>query len=411
MTFQSFGLCPALLGAIDAQGFQAPSEVQSAAIPAILQNRDVLVTSPTGSGKTAAYALPLLQRWSVAEARSRQRTLVLVPTRELARQVSEAITALAKDLPGPKVVALYGGVSINPQLMSLRGGADFIVATPGRLLDVLQNNGFRMRDIGVLVLDEADRMLDLGFADELNAILEQLPKACQGLMFSALMAPKTHSLAMRLLNDPVHIALSAPSDDIEQRAIEVDHSNRLDLLVHLMEQGQSPRTLVFCASRVETEDLAQCLRSRGVKADALYGGLPQETRDQVLGDLKSGAIEVLVATDLAARGIDISALPLVVNYDLPRSPSMYTQRIGRTGRAGQRGQAISFVDADSHAHFKLIEKRLGFSVEREQIPGFLPVDVPNPRLLVGDGSGGIKGKRPSKKDKLRAAAAKKRLKE
>jgi superfamily II DNA/RNA helicase len=325
--------------------------------------------------------------------------------------VREAIAALAKDLPGPKVVALYGGVSINPQLMSLRGGADFVVATPGRLLDVLQNNGFRIQDIDVLVLDEADRMLDLGFADELNAIFEQLPKVCQRLMFSALMAPKTHSLAMHLLHDPVHIALSAPSDDIEQRAIEVDHDKRLDLLMHLIEKGEAARALVFCASRVDTEDLAQSLRSRGVKAEALYGGLPQDTRDQVLGDLKDGVIEVLVATDLAARGIDISALPLVVNYDLPRSPSLYTQRIGRTGRAGQRGLAISFVDADSHAHFKLIEKRLGFSVEREQIPGFLPVDVPNPRLLVGDSKGGIKGKRPSKKDKLRAAAAKKASKE
>ena len=165
MTFQSFGLCPALLSAIDAQEYQAPSEVQSAAIPAILQNLDVLVTSPTGSGKTAAYALPLLQRWFVEEGRSQQSTLVLVPTRELARQVSETIADLAEDLPGPKIVALYGGVSINPQLMSLRGRADFIVATPGRLLDVLQNNGFRMQDINVLVLDEADRMLDLGFAD------------------------------------------------------------------------------------------------------------------------------------------------------------------------------------------------------------------------------------------------------
>ena len=411
MSFQSLGLCPALLSAIDAQEFQAPSDVQRAAIPAILQNQDVLVTSPTGSGKTAAYALPLLQRWSVAEARSQQRTLILVPTRELATQVSEAFTVLAKNLPGPKVVALHGGVSINPQLMSLRGGANFIVATPGRLLDVLQNNGFRIRDIDVLVLDEAARMLDLGFADELNAILEQLPTACQRLMFSALMAPKTHALAMRLLNDPVHIALSSPSDGIEQRAIEVDRDKRLDLLMHLIEEEQSARALVFCASRVAAEDLAQCLRSRGVKADALYGGLPQAIREQVLGDLKTGVIEILVATDLAARGIDIAALPLVVNYDLPRSPAMYTQRIGRTGRAGQRGQAISFVDADSHAHFNLIEKRLRFSLKREQIPGFLPVDVPNPRLLVGDGNGGIKGKRPSKKDKLRAAAAKERSKD
>jgi superfamily II DNA/RNA helicase len=321
--------------------------------------------------------------------------------------VSEAIVALAKDLPRPKIVALYGGVSINPQLMKLRGHADFIVATPGRLLDVLENNGFHMRDVNVLVLDEADRMLDLGFADELDAVLEQLPKACQRLMFSALMAPKTHSLAMRLLNDPVHVALSASLDDIQQRAIEVDRDKRLDLLIHLTAKGQSGRALVFCASKVEAEALARALRSRGVNASALYGGLPQETRDQVLYDLKVGAIDVLIATDLAARGIDIPDLPLVVNYDLPRSPPLYTQRIGRTGRAGQPGRAISFVDADSHAHFKLIEKRLRFSVEREQVPGFEPVDLPNPRLLVGDNNGGIKGKRPSKKDKLRAAAAKK----
>jgi len=404
MSFNSLALHPDLIRAIDALDYAEATAVQLAAIPPAMQGKDVLATARTGSGKTVAYALPLLHRWATSTDKQKPRSLILLPTRELAQQVAEVLEGLAVHLHRPKIVALYGGVSINPQLMALRGGADFVVATPGRLLDVIEHNGLDLWHTTTMVLDEADRLLDQGFVEELDAVLCELPDSCQTLMFSATIAGKVEKFAKQLLNSPVQLSIDEPIDNIAQRAIEVDSNRRAELLIHLLAEYNNARALVFCSIKVGAEALADQLSQAGLRAAALHGSLPQQQRDEVLEDLKLGLIDVLVATDLAARGIDVEELPLVFNYDLPRSTPVYTHRIGRTGRAGKDGVAISFIEADSQAHFELIEKRVGIKLPREIIAGFETKDKPNPRLLVGDNNGGIKGKRMSKKDKLRAAA-------
>nr|WP_233246695.1 DEAD/DEAH box helicase [Chromobacterium sp. Panama] len=376
----------------------------------------MLATAQTGSGKTAAYCLPLLQQWLAGrQASPRQtQTLILLPTRELAAQVGDALRQLAQGLPRrPKIAVVFGGVSINPQMMALRGGADIVAATPGRLLDLLAHNALRLAAVDTLVLDEADRLLDLGFADELARVLAQLPPYRQNLMFSATFPPAVRALAEQLLNQPRHIDIE-PGDvaapDIRQRVIEVDAGRRTMLLRHLLHTHGWERALVFVASRHTADRVAGKLQAAGVRAAALHGDCSQGQRGQVLADLKSGRLQVLVATDVAARGIDIARLPVVVNYDLPRSPVDYTHRIGRTGRAGASGEAISFVSADCAAHFQLIEKRQQLRLPRERIAGFEPVAA-SPAAAASAATnpaadnGGVKGKRKSKKDKLREAAA------
>ncbi|WP_199776168.1 DEAD/DEAH box helicase [Chromobacterium vaccinii] len=413
MPFASLGLQPDLVQSALEQGYTQPTAIQNAAIPAILQGGDMLATAQTGSGKTAAFCLPLLQQWlSRPRGILRQpQALVLLPTRELAAQVGEILRDLAQALPRKlKVAVVYGGVSINPQMMALRGGADIVVATPGRLLDLLDHNALRLSAVKTLVLDEADRLLDLGFADELGSVLDRLPAARQNLLFSATFPPAVRALAEKLLNQPLRIDIeqtAATAPDILQRAIEVDADKRTLLLRHLLTANNWDRVLVFVASRQAADRVADKLHRNGVSAAALHGDCSQSQRGQVLADLKSGRLRVLVATDVAARGIDIARLPLVVNYDLPRSPVDYTHRIGRTGRAGACGEAISFVSADCAAHFKLIEKRQQLRLTRERIDGFEPTEASAPAasLTDPDGNGGIKGKRKSKKDKLREAAA------
>lgn len=409
MTFTSLGLAIPLLRAIAEKGYETPTPIQAAAIPVILRGGDVWASAETGSGKTAAFALPLLQRLS---ARRREpgrfvRSLVLVPTRELALQIGESIRRYARFLPEPiKVLVVYGGVSINPQMMALGGGADVIVATPGRLLDLIDHNAVSLSAVSTIVLDEADRLFALGFADELNRIVTLLPAARQTLLFSATFPSAVTKLAQELLRDPVRIELTTDASSpasLEQRAIEVDPPRRAQLLRHLITTEGWTRVLVFVATKYLTEHVADKLRRGGLQAEALHGELSQGARVQALADFKSGKVQVLVATDLAARGLDIVQLPVVVNFDLPRSAADYTHRIGRTGRAGERGVAVSFISADTHAHFQLIEKRNRFAVPRERIPGFEPehVSVPTP----APGGGGIKGKRPNKKDRYRAALA------
>ncbi|WP_176219484.1 DEAD/DEAH box helicase [Chromobacterium haemolyticum] len=412
MSFTSLGLSPALAQAASDQGYPAPTAVQLAAVPAILQGHDVLATAQTGSGKTAAYCLPLLQQWLAGrQAAPRQaQTLILLPTRELAAQVGDALRQLSQSLPRrPKIAVVFGGVSINPQMMALRGGADIVAATPGRLLDLLAHNALRLSSVDTLVLDEADRLLDLGFADELASLLAQLPPYRQNLLFSATFPPSVRTLAERLLNQPQRIDI-APEDaaapDIRQRAIEVDAGRRTMLLRHLLQIHGWERALVFVASRHSADRVAGKLQAAGVRAAALHGDCSQGQRGQVLADLKSGRLQVLVATDVAARGIDIARLPVVINYDLPRSPVDYTHRIGRTGRAGASGEAISFVSTDCAAHFQLIEKRQGLRLPRERIAGFEPIAAsPAAAPNASTDNGGVKGKRKSKKDKLREAAA------
>lgn len=407
MPFSTLGLSPALLRAVSAKAYLAPTSIQVQAIPAALQGRDVLGSAHTGSGKTAAFALALLQQLEQSTLYSPRRVLalVLVPTRELAAQVGTEIRTLAEHLPQAiKVTTVFGGVSINPQMMGLRGGTDIMVATPGRLLDLLDHNALTLADVKTLVLDEADRLLDLGFAEELDRILALLPAQRQNLFFSATFPPMVQTLAHTLLQDPVRVdVLPDPQakPDIAQRAIAVDPSRRTQLLRHLVQDNAWSRVLVFVATKHAAEIVADKLRKANINAEPFHGVLSQGKRQQVLADFKASRITVIVATDLAARGIDIAQLPVVVNYDLPRSAEDYTHRIGRTGRAGASGLAVSFVSASTEAHFHLIEKRHGLSLPLEHVPGFEPTETEVP---PSPGNGGIKGKRPSKKDKLRAAA-------
>ena len=409
VTFESLGLSPALAQACAQAGFAAPSPIQVAAIPPLLRGQDLLGLAPTGSGKTAAFVLPLLQRLLDGRDRGfrRVRVLVLVPTRELAAQVGDVFLRLDGSFDWPlKVVVVHGGVSVNPQMLRLRGGADIVVATPGRLLDLLDRNAVRLDAVQALVLDEADRLLDLGFAAERERVLAALPARRQNLLFSATFPPDVQALADLLLHDAVRVEAASQAEaipDIEQRTIAVDAPRRTELLRHLVQQGGWRRVLVFVATRHATEHVARKLASRGVHAAPLHGDLGQSQRSRVLQDLREGAVDVLVTTDLAARGIDVPGLAVVVNYDLPRSADDYVHRIGRTGRAGARGVAVSFVSAASEAHMRLIEKRQGVRLAREQVAGFEPVEVAPP-AQEGAGVGGVKGKRPSKKDKLRAAA-------
>jgi ATP-dependent RNA helicase RhlE len=324
---------------------------------------------------------------------------------------------LGKYLPQRvKVAVVFGGVSINPQMMRMRGGVDVVVATPGRLLDLLAHNALSIAQVSTLVLDEADRLLEMGFGEELGSILALLPRKRQTLFFSATFPPAIEALANSMLHNPQRVEVLAEATDaldIAQRAIEVDATRRTQLLRHLIETEKWTRLLVFAATKHATEIIAVKLRGAGITAEPFHGELSQGKRTQVLMDFKAKTLQVVVATDVAARGIDIAQLPVVVNYDLPRSAVDYTHRIGRTGRAGESGLAVSFVSAGTEGHLRLIEKRHGIKVLREQVAGFEPVEVAVAEVGVKNApsaNGGIKGIRPSKKDKLRAAAAAQGLK-
>lgn len=409
MPFASLGLSPALAAAAAAQGFQSPTPIQAEAIPAILRGADLLGQAQTGSGKTAAFALPLLQR--VQEARlPGQRSvqaLVLVPTRELAAQVGGVLRDLAAALPSPpRIAVVFGGVSINPQMMALRGGADVVVATPGRLLDLLAHNALSLRQVQLLVLDEADRLLELGFGDEVRRILAGLPAQRQTALFSATFPDQIEALAAAGLRAPARLQVDAQAPaQIEQRALRVDGERRVELLLSLLRDPRWRQVLVFVASIREGDRLAGALRGQGIAAQALHGDLSQGRRVRTLQAFKEGQLQVLVATDVAARGIDIAGLPVVVNHALPRSPADYLHRIGRTGRAGSPGLAVSLVEAAALAHWRLICRRHGLRLEPEVVPGFEPTGAVPAAAPAGDGNGGIKGRRPSRKDRLRAAAA------
>jgi len=428
--FAELGLQPALARAAAAAGWARPRGIQAAALPAILQGRDVLAQAATGAGKTAAFLLPLLQRVlalpGVPQDRPRVlRVLVLAPTRELAVQTGAAAQALAPQL---KTVVAVGGLSINPQMMALRGGAHLLVATPGRLLDLSRQNALRLGEVMSVVLDEADRLLDAGFADETRRVLALLPRPRQTLLFSATLPEAVQALAQAVQHDALRLheapaegagdgasdgageggADAAPGTPatVTQRAIVVDSARRTALLRHLLRSEAWPRALVFVATQYASEHLADKLRQSGVAAAALHGRLSPGRRSQALDDLQCARVSVLVATDLAARGLDFLQLPVVVNHDLPRSAVDYTHRIGRTGRAGAAGMAVSFVCADapgSEAHFRLIEKRQQQRLAREVVAGFEPLAVAP--ALPANPNGGVKGRRKSKKDKLREAAA------
>jgi ATP-dependent RNA helicase RhlE len=420
MPFSNLGFSQDVLAAfhraVKNDDFTQATPVQLAAIPAVLQGRDVLASAQTGSGKTAAYVLPILQQLLDMEPAQggKPRCLVIVPTRELAAQVEAMTRQFAKFLPRKiKLLAAFGGVAIEPQMLALKEGVDILVATPGRLLDLADQRALSFKSVRHLVLDEADRMLDLGFQAELQRFLSLLPEKRQNLFFSATFSADIQILAAALLSEPVRVQIEAVAQEapqIDERAVAVDAARRTQLLRHLFTENDWERALVFVARQYDAEKVAMKLRAAGLAAEPLHGQLTQGKRSQVVQDIKTGRIQIVVATDLASRGLDIAELPVVVNFDLPRSATDYTHRIGRTGRAGMPGLAVSFVTAEMHAHWQLICKRQGVAAELEEIEGFEPTDAAPTEgaalLPTGlDIHGGIKGKRVSKKDKLRAAAA------
>jgi ATP-dependent RNA helicase RhlE len=368
MTFDSLGLSEKLLAAISKAKYDSPYPIQLEAIPAILQKKDLLGIAPTGSGKTASYVLPILQMLLEKEVPQNRNipVLVIVPTRELAAQVQEVVKVFSEFLPRRiKTMAVFGGVSINPQMMNLHG-TEILVATPGRLLDLVARNSIQLDKLQILVLDEADKVLNLGFKLEVDEILSRLPKKRQNILFSATMEESVEELINRLLHNPVKIEIEqdkiAP-ELISQSAYLVPMEYKGPLLRHLIQEGNWQQVLVFASSIRTADNVANKLKKHGIEAMAFHGDKSQGARTDALTKFKAGKIRVLVATDLAARGIDIKFLPHVINYELPRSPKDYIHRIGRTGRAGSEGEAISLVSEEEEHHFKVIQKKMGRRVE------------------------------------------------
>ncbi|VVE69202.1 DEAD/DEAH box helicase [Pandoraea captiosa] len=375
MSFASLGLIAPLLRNVQALNYETPTPVQAKAIPVVLAGRDVMAAAQTGTGKTAGFALPILQRLvqhGPAVSSNRARVLVLVPTRELAEQVLQSFVDYGKGLD-LRCLAAYGGVSINPQMMKLRKGVDVLVATPGRLLDLHRQNAVQFDQVGTLVLDEADRMLDLGFARELNAVFAALPTQRQTLLFSATFSDEIRAMAANLLRDPVDVSVSAPNataSKIKQWVIPVDKRNKPDLFMHLVAQNRWTHALVFVKTRNGVEYLASLLDEAGYAIDTIHGDKPQPARLRALERFKAGEVQMLVATDVAARGLDIDDLPLVINVDLPIVAQDYVHRIGRTGRAGASGVAVSLVCADEAPQLAAIEALIRQTLPREEEPGF-----------------------------------------
>ncbi len=406
-SFLSLGLHPFLLEAVARLGFQHPTPIQWQAIPLVSTGRDVAAEAQTGSGKTAAFALPILHALIDAPPVTPPRVLVLAPTRELALQVASTFETLGASAPQPiGVAAIIGGQPIEAQIDALASGVEIVVATPGRLLDLLVRQELDLSAVRTLVLDEADKLLDLGFSEDLHTLVAALPASRQTLLFSATLPEKVLTLAARVLVEPVTIRIDAtatPVATIRQRVFEVPPDRRRMLLQHLIGTEGWGQTLVFVATQRAASNLSAKLRSAGIDATDLHGGLEQDVRERVLDRFRRRRVAVLVATDLAARGIDIPELDVVVNYDLPRSTRDYPHRIGRTGRAGASGLAVSFIDHATAAHFALIEQRCGVQpLERERAPGF-ELEGEAPRRPKGGPP--VKGKRKSKKDKRREQAA------
>lgn len=407
MTFTSLELPDALLRAVAKADYQTPTPIQALAIPLILAGKDVLAQAQTGTGKTAAFALPALSFWAEAEGQNDRKvhTLVLTPTRELALQVAAAFSAFSQFLePRPRIHAIIGGTQVEDQIAALRKGSDILVATPGRLLDLLRQRKVQLDRLALLVLDEADKMLSLGFAEELETLIAVLPTQRQTLLFSATFPDKVKALTNAVLSHPtpVRVEQATPTlDQIQQRVIEVDTDVRGRLLRHLLKHEAWEHSLVFVASKRGAINLAAKLNKAGIKAVSFHGDLEQAARIDALQSFESRYSQALIATDIAARGLDFDEISHVVNFDLPRSPADYIHRIGRTARAGKAGMAVSLISAESAAHFKLIEKRAGIQLDREQIPGFEPLASQVQARTKGQAP--VKGKRKSKKDKLRAA--------
>jgi len=378
MSFESLGLAPALLRALAEQGYAQPTPIQAAAIPPALEGRDLLAGAQTGTGKTAAFSLPLLERLYVTDRKQAQpktpRALVLTPTRELAAQIHENVRAYGKHL-GARATTIFGGVGMQPQVDALRRGVDILIATPGRLLDHLQQRTVNLSHIEVLVLDEADRMLDMGFLPSIKRILGHLPRQNRiTWLFSATFAPQIKALAGEFMKEPVEIQIAKPNTvaaTVTHRVHPVDADKKRDLLLHLLE-NDARQTLVFGRTKHGADKLAKMLGNAGLRAAAIHGNKSQNQRTRALADFKSGKINVLVATDIAARGLDIDQLPMVINHDLPMVAEDYVHRIGRTGRAGAEGLAISLVSHEEEGLLRDIRRLLKQDIEMAPVEGFEP---------------------------------------
>ncbi len=381
MLFNQLGLSAELLRAVDEQGYREATPIQQRSIPLILDGRDVLAGAQTGTGKTAGFTLPLLQRLQTQPSggqHRRVRTLILTPTRELAAQVSESVRAYGRHLPF-KTAVIFGGVSINPQISKLRKGVDIIVATPGRLLDHVRQKTVDLSGIEILVLDEADRMLDMGFIRDMRKIFAVLPKQRQTLLFSATFSNEIRRLAADLLDSPEEIQVAArntAAERVRQIVYPVDRRRKRELLSHRIGSENWQQVLVFTRTKHGANRLAEQLSRDGLKTTAIHGNKSQAARTRALADFKSGLVRILVATDIAARGLDIDQLPHVVNYELPNVPEDYIHRIGRTARAGLEGHAISLVCVDELKMLRDIERLLKCDIEKEIIPGY----EPDPRI-------------------------------
>ncbi|WP_456268882.1 DEAD/DEAH box helicase [Kushneria sp. AK178] len=376
MSFSQLGLSPELLRALEDAGYQTPSPIQSKAIPACLEGRDVLAAAQTGTGKTAGFTLPILERLSRQPQSGKRpvRALILTPTRELAAQIGESVEKYGVHLsPRLKSDVVYGGVKVNPQITRLRDGVDILVACPGRLLDLVGQKAVRLDEVETLVLDEADRMLDMGFIHDIKKILRLVPKQRQNLLFSATFSKEIRELAGTLLNDPVSIDVAprnTAAESVDQSIYMVDKPQRMALLTHLITHHQWSQALVFTATKHMANRVTQHLQKAGITAAAIHGNKSQNARTAALSGFKSGEVQIMVATDVAARGIDISELPNVVNFELPKTPSDYVHRIGRTGRAGASGQAVSLVMPDEKGQLKQIEKLIGRNIPVATAEGF-----------------------------------------
>jgi ATP-dependent RNA helicase RhlE len=378
MSFKTLGLSAEILRAVEEQGYREPMPIQRQAIPMVLAGRDLMASAHTGTGKTAGFTLPLLQRLSQqeqpAKGRRQVRALLLTPTRELAAQIGENVDAYSKYLRLRSLV-VFGGVSINPQMMKLRGGVDILVATPGRLLDLEHQNAVDLSRIEILVLDEADRMLDMGFIHDIRRVLGKLPAKRQNLLFSATFSDDIKALANKLLHNPAAVEMArrnTASKQIEQSVHFVDKKRKRELLSQMIGAGDWKQVLVFNRTKNGANHLAEQLNKDGITAAAIHGNKSQGARTRALADFKDGKIRVLVATDIASRGLDIDQLPHVVNYELPNVPEDYVHRIGRTGRAESTGEAISLVCVDEHKLLRDIERLLKREIPRIALPGYEP---------------------------------------
>ncbi len=376
MTFSSLGLSKTLLRTLDEIGYTTPTPIQTKAIPVVLSGRDVMAAAQTGTGKTASFTLPMLQKLDNGNKvkANHIRTLILTPTRELAMQIAESVATYGKHLPLTSCV-VYGGVKINPQMMKLRSGVDVLVATPGRLLDLFEKNAVKFSQLKILVLDEADRMLDMGFSDEIGKILALLPNKRQNLLFSATFSDDIRKLTSGLLRTPVRIEVNSRNSaakSVKQWVYEVDKSKKAALLSHLIRSRDWSQVLVFARTKNGVDQLVRHLKSENISAVAIHGDKSQGLRSRAIADFKANKTRILVATDIAARGLDINELPHVINFDLPKIPGDYIHRIGRTGRASSQGEGISLVSADEVKLLSAIETLIRQTLVREVETGFIP---------------------------------------